>query len=101
MNKFTRADYKTEVDIIIFDGYGFGDKVLEDCDFQATWNDKKSKYIVDGPIDFYGKIIKNWNEDPYFSKLNKEYWIRAAQRYLDNVYDNVYAADDNEELARQ
>jgi hypothetical protein len=98
MNKFTREDETTTVDVVHFDGYDFSERMLEGVTFQATWVDKLDKYIIDGPIDC-GKLL-DWDNDPYLCGLNKQYWMKEAQDYIDDA-DVVYAADNDEELARE
>lgn len=58
-----------------FDGYPFGDEVLEEVYFQA---------------DIQGNIVKNVAIDPnsnneYWEDLNKDKWLKKAKKYLENL----------------
>jgi hypothetical protein len=58
-----------------FDGYPFGDEVLEEVYFQA---------------EIQGSIVKNVAIDPnsnneYWEDLNKDKWLKKAKKYLENL----------------
>ncbi len=57
-----------EIDYVLFDGYSFGDRILEGVMFKAYYEDNELK--VD-PVD-------DWDKDTYLKGLNKEHWMKLA-----------------------
>lgn len=90
------TDFAKEV---IFDGYDFGDRVLEGCYLKATWSPKARKYKVDGWYDGKGGILDG-SKDPYYCTLNEKYWFKIAEKYINDTdiaetvrYEEVYSED--------
>lgn len=63
-----------EIDHVLFDGYGFGDRTLEGVTFKA--------FIRDGKIAV--DSVEDWDNCPYLSTLNKKHWMDEALDYAKN-----------------
>jgi hypothetical protein len=64
-----------EITHIIFDGYGFGDKQLEQVMFKAS--------VIDGEVVV--DAVDDWDNDNYLKGLNKNHWLGAAKAYQANL----------------
>jgi hypothetical protein len=64
-----------EIDYVLFDGYHFGDRTLEDVMFKAYFEGDELK--VDS--------VDTWEKDPYLKGLNKEHWIKLALEYAQDL----------------
>lgn len=58
-----------EIEMVLLDGYSFGDRLLEDVMFEITKEGDK----------FTAKISKECED--YFEDLNKEKWLKEAEKY--------------------
>ena len=69
--KYKGFDYEdgTIVNEAYFDGYAFGDRLLENVTFKATI--KNGKLIV--------SVVESSRQ--YFSNLNQKKWLKAAKDY--------------------
>lgn len=56
-----------------FDGYAFGDRMLEGVYFIGTWNEKNNSWSV--------KIHPD-DDDGYWEELNQELWLKRAEEFL-------------------
>lgn len=57
-----------EISHVLFDGYSFGDRLLEGVMFKAFI--KENAIAVDS--------VDEWETDPYLIGLNKEHWMEEA-----------------------
>lgn len=55
-----------------FNGYGFGDTILEGVSFKATILKNGKMQITIPPIS-----------EPYMNTLNKNYWLKHAKNYAE------------------
>ena len=76
MNKKFICDKCGEIDYVLFDGYSFGERILENVYFKAYYENEELK------VDLCG----DWN-DPYCRQLNKEYWMGLALDWAKNELD--------------
>jgi len=60
-----------EIPNVVFDGYAFGDKLLEQVMFKA-WP-KDGEVFID--------TVEDWDNDAYLKGLNKEHWCSEAKKY--------------------
>lgn len=60
-----------EIDHVLFNGYYFGDRLLEDVMFKA--------FIKDGQLAVASR--EEWDKDPYLIRLDKHYWLPLALDY--------------------
>lgn len=68
------------IDSVIFDGYSFGERMLEGVLFRAyIENDEVKVEPVRKNEDKYEKIV--WNNDPYLRQLNEGFWMTKAIDY--------------------
>lgn len=75
-----------------FDGYAFGDRILEDVYFQADIAD-------DGTVS--NVVIDPDDDGDYWSDLNQAKWLKMAKEYLeetlrDECDNNVQDLIDND-----
>lgn len=70
---------KANVDAVYFDGYAFGDRLLEGVMFKLT--KEGEVYFKDDPAT-----------DAYVQQLNTEYWLTAAVDWIEDndIADCVY-----------
>jgi hypothetical protein len=61
-----------------FDGYGFGEKILEDIYFIAEVSDKQIVISVQ---------ISPESDNDYWQGLNRRYWLNEARDYLQTLID--------------
>lgn len=57
-----------EIDHIIFNGYSFGDRMLEGVMFKAWYEGDELRVTS----------VEEWDESPYLRQLNKDYWMGCA-----------------------
>ena len=58
-----------DIPIVYFDGYGFGDRMLEGVMFKVSRDSN-------GEIDVASvDSVEDWDTDAYLIGLNKEYWM--------------------------
>jgi hypothetical protein len=60
------------LDYIIFHGYSFGDRLLEDVEWKA--------WIENGEVRV--TTVSDWDSDRYLHKLNKELWHERALEHV-------------------
>jgi len=72
--KFYCDQCKEKLNIVLVDGYGFGDRLLEGVDFIVENVDNKP-------------VVLNVDADsiPYFEQLNKEYWFEVCGEYCEGL----------------
>jgi len=63
-----------KIDEALFDGYFFGDRILEGVMFKARKND-------DGTCEV--ESVDEWDKDPYLVGLNKELWMKRAKEFAE------------------
>ena len=73
MKKLFKNEKGEIVDKVFFDGYPFGDRLLEDVTFQATIKDNKVKV----------EITKDCAN--YFSDLNQKKWLGIAKNWVEEM----------------
>lgn len=66
---------------IEFDGYPFGDRLLEGVMFTAELLPDGSGVKVTGVTA---------EAEAYMAGLNKPHWIQRAQEYADSMYDDIF-----------
>jgi hypothetical protein len=59
------------VDHLLFDGYYFGDRILEGVMFKVK---------LDGSVE----TVEDWSTHPYFSGLNAQKWLKEAARFIED-----------------
>lgn len=64
-----------EITHVIFDGYSFGDRMLEGVMFKASLND--NEVVVD--------TVEDWNTHPYLIGLNRDHWVKEAERHIKDL----------------
>jgi hypothetical protein len=64
-----------KIDEALFDGYGFGERILEGVMFKAKKRDNGT-CVVDS--------VDKWEKDPYLSGLNKKHWMKLAKDYAED-----------------
>lgn len=69
---------------VIFNGYQFGDRLLEGVMFIATLQE-------DGSLKVMGVTKES---KPYFDKLNPN-WLDIAQKFIDSMFEDVFAGCSN------
>ena len=67
MTPLFKCDNCGDLDYVLFDGYGFGDRMLEGVIFKGF----KS-----------GKVEITEDSKSYFEDLNKRKWLKEAKEYL-------------------
>ena len=65
-----------KIEHILFDGYLFGDRILESVMFKATPNDQGSYDVERADPD----------DDAYLGGLNMKKWLQDAKKFIEN-YD--------------
>ncbi len=60
-----------QIDYVLMEGYGFGDRMLEDVYFKVTLNDDKEYTVVEAE-----------GQEDYTQQLNMKYWIKEAHEYV-------------------
>lgn len=76
MRKFV-CDTCGEIPHVVFDGYPFGDRVLEGVKFYAFVN----ALSEDETDRLFVRSAEVWETDRYLRKLNKEHWMPLALAY--------------------
>ena len=61
---------------IMFNGYPFGDRMLENVMFEAFIDDNNNISV---------QTANDWNNDPYCKGLNKDYWLGLATEYAQDL----------------
>jgi hypothetical protein len=74
------------VDVVYLHGYFFGDRLLEGVLFKCVIDTMTDNVKVLGVTD---ECV------PYFSQLNVEMWLSAAQKYAEQ--NDIFYTDLNEE----
>ena len=62
-----------EVDHILVNGYGFGDRLLEDVYFKVTLNDDGEYTVTEA---------EGLGQEAYTHQLNMKYWLKEAHEYV-------------------
>lgn len=68
MARKLKCDDCGELDHVLFDGYAFGDRMLEGVMFQARLEGEEDFVVVFAP-----------GNEHYTKKLNTDYWLAAAK----------------------
>lgn len=63
-----------KIDEALFDGYEFGDRILEGVKFKARKNDNGTCEV---------ESVDIWENDPYLKGLNKEFWLNNAKQFAE------------------
>lgn len=66
-----------ELTSVEFDGYPFGDRMLEDVVFIAELDEEGNISDVRSKDD--------WDTDGYLQGLNKEHWLKLAREFAKNM----------------
>ena len=64
------------IDYVLFDGYNFGDRMLESVMFKASI-DENDKVVVSTKED--------WTKDNYLCGLDVEHWLELAREYVEDL----------------
>jgi len=72
------GDYETgkvETNVAYFDGYAFGDRILEGVMFKAEIDAKGIMYV---------SFVDDSKTDPYLCQLNENHWLENAAEYAEH-----------------
>ena len=83
MNNFI-CEQCGEIDHIVFDGYGFGDRLMEGVEFTLSSN---------GEVEAKG----GWDNSNYLKQFNKEIWLTRAKSHISG-YDIGYCPKCGEDI---
>lgn len=74
-----RCDDCGVIEYVLFDGYNFGDTLLEGVMFEARFAGKDAT----GAFDYEVKVAAG--HEAHWSKLNAPYWLGQAKEYVPDL----------------